>query len=289
MSDLTDSMKELKNIIGELLTYTLILDLLIVFLLSYIVLALFQINTGIASLPFFARLGEQYPFIPAAVGGVLAAIPVLIYLAHGIRTFKPDAFREVERKYPSFKERLRTAYDHRNEENIIVEDLVSEVSGELDKVRYSAFVEMRPIAGRIALVVLLGLVTATITLADIHVEVDVISLVGNFATNASKTLFKNDTQTTFTAMIGIKPEPTDIMGAPSVAKLEGETIDFKIYRGVSSELSMRGTEDEKPAFTESPVFEKYEAVSAESFGEDIPRAHQELIKNYFSNLSKAGG
>ena len=57
------------------------------------------------------------------------------------RAEKKDAINLIEEKYPVLKERLRTAYDNRNTENIIVKDLIGGVIIDLKPVESLSLLE----------------------------------------------------------------------------------------------------------------------------------------------------
>ena len=55
------------------------------------------------------------------------AVSLILTAIRHYRAEKKDAISLIEEKYPALKERLRTAYDNRNTDNIIVQDLIGGV------------------------------------------------------------------------------------------------------------------------------------------------------------------
>ena len=65
-------------------------------------------------------------------------------------------FPLLEEKYPVLKERLRTAYDNRNTDNIIVRDLIGGVIIDSKPVKSSSFLNRRKLAKNLLVIVFAG-------------------------------------------------------------------------------------------------------------------------------------
>ena len=103
--------------------------------------------------PFEPYTGAKYNILGF---GVLFETLGLIFLAFAFsliltairyyRAEKKDAISLIEEKYPALKERLRTAYDNRNTDNIIVQDLIGGVIIDSKPVKSSSFLNRRKLA-----------------------------------------------------------------------------------------------------------------------------------------------
>ncbi|MFQ6119777.1 MAG: hypothetical protein ACE5KE_07810 [Methanosarcinales archaeon] len=259
---------ELKNLLNKLTTYNVLMDSIVIFLLFYAILILIDTNT------FYAI--------------VFAIIPPIIYLILVfIKNRKINTILIIEQEFPCLKEKLRTTYDNIDKKNIILKNLEMQVSKRMELIKYSSFFNRKRFFSRILLCVLLALIILSATFANFKVYV----LSDNFGNvNISNTNGKS-VSVGEGAEIGAIEEIEneigtnyDIYGEPSVAKIEGENIDLKIHPGFGSEVSVRETETKKETFSESPLF-PVESDVAESYQENIPKTHKEVVKNYFKELA----
>ncbi len=87
----------------------------------------------------------------------LAAIPSMLYLLvkWGLVLRDDRTMARITSRYPGLDERLQTAYDNREQSNLIVQRLVTDVSRKLDDIYSSAFFEKRAAALRIFTIVFL--------------------------------------------------------------------------------------------------------------------------------------
>ena len=272
MSEVYIKIKKLSRAFKGFKIYEAILDALIVFMIINILL-------------LFLKIDGRYALIVA-----------LAYFAYKlIKYFKFDIMGEVARRYPKLNERLQTAYDNRDVKSIIVADLSERVSKDMDEIRYSSFFPARNVTKKVLAVVFLAFVMISLTFANVdqYVEKSIEKILPATPGNGGLQLNQTDKQINKTGVnrtrIAVSGEDTgesDIMGDSSIAKIEGENIDFKIYRGVSSELGVRrASETELYEYGTSEQF-PVDAIASAEYGDNIPKANQEIIKNYFTNLSK---
>ena len=93
----------------------------------------------------------------------LAVVPSMLYLlVKWALVLRNDrTMNRITSRYPNLDQRLQTAYDNREESNIIVQRLLTEVSRKLDDIYSSAFFEKRAAAVRVFTIIalLFGLLT----------------------------------------------------------------------------------------------------------------------------------
>lgn len=253
--------------------YEAILDSIIVFMIVYILF-------------LFLKVDILYALIFALAYFVYK---VIIY-------FKFDVMKEVVSRYPKLDERLQTAYDNRDVKGIIVSDLSEHVSKDMDEIRYSSFFQTRNISKKVLAIVLLSFVMISLTFANVQKNVDMLiekilpptpgSEDGSLPNQTDKLTNKTRANRTRISITGDDTGDSNIMGDPSIANIEGENIDFKIYRGISSELGVRkAAQTELPEFGAAPQF-PVDAVASSENVDNVPLVNQEVIKNYFTNLAK---
>jgi len=186
--------------------------------------------------------------------------------------------------YPELDEPLKTAYDNRGVENVVVGDLAEMVTAEMDEIAYSSFLNRKRITSRVVLIILLALFIVSLAVANFSVveSVDGVKLPvfggggGDVGTGGG-----GDT------IVGAGTSGSgDIYGEPSVASIEGTNLDLTMYTGIGSEFSIREvSETAAQEFTESPTF-PVDATGSETSQERI--ADADLVGRYFEELAAAG-
>jgi len=192
--------------------------------------------------------------------------PVLFFfIALKYRT-DANMIKLIEKRYPSLRERLGALYDSRDEKNIVIDDLAASVNSDMGSVKYSSFISTSRLGIRTAVILLLITFVLSSALTD---------------------SLKNPMQPESPGALKI-PESTgsgasqDIFEEPSVVKIGNDSLGVLIYRSQGSEPNVRG--DGKQVSGYSNMFPP-EASSSEVYSEAVPAAYQQIVKNYFSNLT----
>ena len=290
----TEMLFELSGISGKLRRYYALLDLILVFMASYAIVIFTGVHhicadmTG-ADIIMFSDIGMEIaaPALCAILLAVVATVPVSIVLVMRARRRSLSLCAAIGAAYPELDEPLKTAYDNRGIENVVVADLAGVVTEEMDEVAYSSFLNRKRIASRVVSIIAIALLIISLAVVDFSVveSVDGVKLsvfdkmdgVGDGA-GIGEGFGVIDADG---AGIG-----RDIYGEPSVASIEGTELDLTMYTGVGSEFSIRETsETEMQEFEESPLF-PVEPVGAEASEERI--ADAELVGRYFEELAAAG-
>lgn len=108
-----------------------------------------------------------YAIIPATLYIELLVIIKLL--------FKPKIIRQLEHRNPSLEGSLLTAYENRDKRNVIVDDLLTSVSGKLDKVGYSTFLDTEDLTYRTLTTIILAFIFLTVTVVgyqDLILDMD---------------------------------------------------------------------------------------------------------------------
>ncbi|PXF60256.1 MAG: hypothetical protein C4B59_09880 [Candidatus Methanogaster sp.] len=285
----TEMLLELGGFSGKLGRYYALLDVILVFMASYalvIFTGVHQICAEIVDVDIitFSEVGMEIaaPAVCAVLLAIAAMAPISILLVMFTRRRRDGVCASVGAAYPRLDEPLKTAYDNRGIENVVVDDLTEMVTAEMDEVAYSSFLNRKRITSRVVLIILLAFFIVSLAVANFSVaesargvQLPLIGGGGSEGGGGGGDLTKG-------AGTGSK----DIYGAPSVASIEGTNLDLTMYTGIGSEFSIRETsETEAHEFTESPAF-PVEAAGSETSQEQIDDA--DLVGRYFEELAAAG-
>ena len=292
----TEMLSKLGGISGKLRGYYALLDLILVFMASYAVVVFTGIHricvdmTG-ADIIEFPDVGMEIaaPALCAILLAVVATVPVSIVLVMRARRRSLSLCAAIGAAYPELDEPLKTAYDNRGIENVVVADLAGVVTEEMDEVAYSSFLNRKRIASRVISIIAIALLIISLAVVDFSVveSIDGVKLSvfdkmngGGGGVGIGEGFGAMYADSAGTGGSG------DIYGEPSVASIEGTNLDLTMYTGVGSEFSIRKvSETAAHEFTESPPF-PVEPVAAEASEERI--ADAELVGRYFEELAAAG-
>lgn len=288
---------ELRRFAAELNLFLTILNSLIVFLVFAIVLRLVGVFSIFAVTPAF----------------IYMTVSLILHLR------KINVIKSVVSNYPTLDERLQTAYENRNNRNIIVDSLIKEVARYMDEVRYSSFVSMQQLTSRVIISNLLIFVFLSLNyinideLSFLRIPNDVLDRIedltgldiysgNNFApgednTFATKNKVKEDIVggniggqlpgvnsgpiPGFGGGTGEEGNP-NIYGDPSAASIEGKNIDMQLHPEYGGEIEIKNVNQKKKSIES---FEEIESKAAAAAEQD-PVEYRELIKKYFESLQR---
>lgn len=228
MDDFMEKLLKLQSEFFKRMRLLFILDLLSIFSISYALFIILQVE-------YFLQKTSLYPQLPIAIiPPVLAFIIAVIgaFLLHR-KDRKKNVTLLTENKYPELKEKLRTAYDNRDETNVIVDSLKSLVSELLTGVSASKLLSGRVIATKIILVIIFISLAAIVSFnPDYRVPPDTLN---NFSTGVSETIGN----ATGVFVTGPPVDTTkagttgqgDIFGRPDIAPIQGKPVDLSLQQG----------------------------------------------------------
>ncbi len=231
-----------------------ILDIVAIFSIFYSIFLILNMEYFINKTAFYIPIPIN--FIPPVLALLLGA-GIAFFLHRKDR--KINLYLLIEKKYSDLKEKLRTAYDNREESNIIVDALKSEVSGALDKVSSPQILTTRKLMSRLIITVIF--LAGTVTIAQYP---------GTYAIPVSTIEDISDTITgngesggnqSFD-MAG-KPEDFDkagedgggnIKGKPQIATIEGKNVDLTIFPGYEEGFELKDVSQIQNQFIKSAAF-----------------------------------
>jgi hypothetical protein len=170
-----------------------------------------------------------------------------------------NAIPIIERKYSELSEKLRTAYDNKEEENIIVEDLAEKVSSSLIKVPPSSLIAKKTIVLKIIIAALMISTTTFVSFTHTQISPETLQ-------NFTQPIFgKEGGLRNETVVLEGRPEDLEdkvgagkggkILGKPTIASIEGKNIDLLLYQGVGTGFEVReSSETRKGEFIQSPIY-----------------------------------
>jgi len=187
---------------------------------------------------------------------------ILAFLTSGMMHRKDSRINVIpiiEKKYSELSEKLRTAYDNKEEENIIIEDLAEKVSGSLAKVPPSSLIAKKITILKIIIAALM--ISATTLVSFTHTQISPETL-----QNFTQPIFgKEGGLGNETVVLEGRPEALEdkvgagkggkILGKPTIASIEGKNIDLLLYQGVGTGFEVReSSETRKGEFVQSPLY-----------------------------------
>lgn len=302
MDLITPRLEEVRRVISRLKLFTLILDSLIVFILSSIFFVLFGIEIILA-------------IIPSLIYFILRSISV-VRDGRDMNVIE----KKITQRYPSLDERLQTAYDNRERSNLIINRLISGVSERMDNISYSSFVEGKNISLKVFIIIFLLFALLTINFFHIReVSLNFQKDLSKFIDTSLSTSTENDkgflgnggewergkesseyeqekiggesggripgfSEGPIPGMgSGVGETPSsDIYGAPSSARIEGQDIEMEVHPEYGGEIEIRDVNEE----VNTGEFKLPEEIKASSAPEQEPVKYEEIIRKYFERLSQ---
>lgn len=171
---------------------------------------------------------------------------------------KINLYLLIEKKTSDLKEKLRTAYDNREESNVILDSLKSDVSAVLDKVSSSQILTSGLVFSKLLItgIFLAGTVVIVENPASYQVPPKTIEDISNTITGAGEA--GNQT-------IEVAGNPKDfdkaglegggnITGKPKIATIEGKNIDLTIFPGYQSGFELSQATQTQNQFIKSAAF-----------------------------------
>lgn len=241
---------EIKNILNHVWLFETVLDIAIILLGGFLIIPYMRIS------PYWI------------IG------PIFLYLIISLRyKFKINTVALIEEKYPELNERLRTIYDNKDTKNVVLENLAESVLVDIEKIKYSTFFETKGLGTRIAIILLL--VTLLMSSSDnpLYYEQKI---------NKERiipSILKSSSQST--------NADQNIFNEPSFINIADDSQGLIVYRGSGSELNILGTHSKTPViYPAFPQDVDTGITPSQAYSEAIPVIYQQIVKNYFLNISR---
>ena len=229
------------------------LDLIAIFSIIYAIFIIINLEYLLSK----SSIPSSIPIniIPPTVAIVIALITSA--LLHK-KDKKTNVIRLIENKYPELKEKLSTAYDNRDESNIIVDSLKTLVSESMTSVSPSMLLSKGMIISKIMITFIFLAGMAFISLNPQGIQIP-----QNTLDNMTKTFTgeeQNNTGLTDLTGIPVNVDNSgakgsgDIFGKPKIASIEGKNIDLTLYTGDNTGTTVKDYTSTSNQFIKSAAF-----------------------------------
>lgn len=293
---------ELENIINkhesDLKKYRglyILADTLAIFLVIYILFVIFNMRDLFLMFSIFEPytgiryniLGFEMLFETLGLIFLALFISLLLTAIRYHRAEKKDAISLIEEQYPVLKERLRTAYDNRKIDNIIVRDLVGSVIIDSKSVKSSSFLDRRKLTRDMLVIVFTLSVLAVIAGTGFQTNISPTDLDGviediPLISDPNPDLYpveENGGTSNNESQEGLYSEE------PAVIVVEGKDVDLKVPPGAGEGFtSQQEGEQMNQSFSQSDL-ENPEAIASQAYYENLPEGYRSVIQSYFESLA----
>ncbi|MFH1849912.1 MAG: hypothetical protein ABH879_07070 [archaeon] len=278
MKDFKEVVKEINQTLNDILIFESLMSMIIIFLVVYIVLSLLF----------------PYPYLNI----VVSMIPAFVYLVRSVvADVKENKIRDVEKKYPSLNEKLRTAADNLDDSGVIVGVLEDQLVKELKEVKSSSFVNTNKIIWKVAAAVSLCFLMIFTASLDMHIynfrelikdgvasfpvkiRENGDSISDGFSFSGANT---PSVVTTEDEIIISGEDDDDIFGDQSVAQLSDKELTVKITP-ISFEVEVREEETSERNY-DTVYFDERDMY--EDSVASLTKEQNEIVKAYFKKLAE---
>jgi len=243
---------EIRNILEHLWLIETVLDIVIIILAGFLLMPYVGISPYWMIIPIFLKL--------------------IISLRNKSRK---NTVALIEEKYPELNERLRTIYDNKENRNVVLENLAESVLADIEKIKYSSFFETKRLGIRIAIILLLVTFLVSTSIID--------PLYFKQKINEQKI----DQELTSFPASSSESQHAAIFDEPSFVSIANNSQGLLVNRGSGSELNVPGSDRIPPVvYPAFPQKEDGGITSSQAYGEAIPVIYQQIVKNYFMNITR---
>ncbi len=211
---------------------------------------------------------------------------LLTFLLH-MKDGKRDTIDLVEERYPVLRERLSTAYDNREVNNIVVADLQENVSRASSNIIPAAFLnKKRMYVGFFSLLIAISLLTyvsvseyrISSTPQDIKELID--PLLPNNEGDGSDLAVMEETSDD-----SGNESTENLLGEPTVVVVEGKQVDLTLPPGTGTGFTQGEQANSTPEdFTPSSAYD-ISVISSSIYSEELPEGYESIIKQYFEEMA----
>ncbi len=297
MDEFLDKLLKIQSDYFRRRQFLFILDLISVFSIFYAISIIFSVE-------YFLEHSSSLTFIPISIIKIMPPVLALIiaiigaFLLHR-NDHKININLLIENKDPELKEKLRTAYDNRNETNVIVESLKNLVSSELTVVSASSLISTGVVVTKIILVAIFigGAAEVSYHPDQFVIPPDTISdnfknITGIGQGTGNETLIIPVGPIQNLQNVGSQGNGT-IIGKPRIASLQGKNIDLTLFQGQGTGFVPSAPNQQTNQFMPSngtlyPVDVLGSNVSDGGYSILMQKtqADKQLIQDYAVNISK---
>ena len=270
-------------------------DLLATFLVYYALFVLFNMRDIFLMFSTFEPYtGAKYSILGFEIVfetlGLIILAFTLSLLPTAFRYYraeKKDAISFIEEKYPVLRERMRTAYDNRDMDNIIVRDLMGGVIIDSKPVKSSVFLNRKKLAKDLLVTVFAVMLLAYVAQTGYQAPfgpIDMSEVIDTlpFPGSASDLVSLEENGGTS----GEQQNNEGLFGEPAVIIVEGKEVDLKIPPGAGQGFtSQEEGEQRNESFIQSESYNP-EAIASQAYYENLPEGYRSVIQSYFEQLAE---
>jgi len=224
------------------------------------------------------------------VFGLSGLVAILLVIIKYLRKPALPPIEMLESRYTWTQERLQTAWDKRDEDNVIINHLRSQITSYLKNVDVGSFLNKKHLGIRlmISLILLVSLIGFSDTLPPLEITPENINkIIEEYGGNLTEGIVSSEEEN---AKNGKLDE--EIYGDISVASIEGENVELTIISGLGTSVTIRNTgPEDNVQFVPSqtyPVDIISSAAADESYQaiQQLPAQDKDLIMEYAVLRSK---
>jgi len=246
MDEFLVKLQKLKSGIFSRMRLLFLLDIVAIFSIFYSLFIVINLEYFLNKTTFIIPFPIN--FIPPGLALFIGA--GIAFLLHR-KDRKINLYLIIEKKYSELKEKLRTAYDNRDDSNTILDALKSEVSGGLDNVSSVNILTTGKLISRlvITLIFLSGTVIIAQNPGTYAIPVQTIEDIGKTITGNGNNDIQEETG---------NPEEFGKAGGietkPRIATIEGKNIDLTIFPGYEQGYELKDVSQTQNQFIKSAAF-----------------------------------
>ncbi|MBE0523184.1 MAG: hypothetical protein IBX40_02440 [Methanosarcinales archaeon] len=269
--------------------YYKLTDFIFYFLILYVLAYYLNI------ISFFSQYIEYYVFDSVSldeiiVFGLSALIAILMVIIIYLKNPALTPIEMLESRYVWTRERLQTAWDKRDEDNVIINHLRSQVTSCLEKVDVGSFLNKKHLAIRllVSLILLVSFIGFSDTLPPLEITPENVNrVIEDLGGNPLENIVSSEEEKNQDGKLD-----EDIYGDISVASIAGENVELTIISGLGTSVTIRNTgPEDKVQFVPSqtyPVDIISSAAADESYQaiQQLSSTDKDLIMEYAVLRSK---
>jgi len=269
--------------------YYKLTDLILYFLILYVLA--YYLNL----ISFFSQYMEYYVFdavsmdeiIVFGLSGLAASLLVIIKY---LRKRAQSPIQMLESRYIWTQERLQTAWDKRDEDNVILNHLRSQVTSYLKNVDVGSFLNKKHLVVRllVSVILLSSFIGFSDTVPPLEITPENVNrAIEDLSENPLKNIISSEDEKNQDGKLD-----EEIYGDISVASIEGENVELTIISGLGTSVTIRNTgPEDNVQFVPSqtyPVDIISSAAADESYQaiQQLPAQDKDLIMEYAVLRSK---
>lgn len=268
------------------------MEFFIIFFSLFIVFSLFNMSDIFSVISIFEPYtGVKYNIFGFKILfetlGILVVeffLSLIITIIRSRHRIKKDAINILEEKHPVLNERLRTAYDNRNLQNIIIDDLKAKVLLDIASIKPSELLDPKIVKIGIGLMLLTGTASTYIAVTDYHTDVTPKDLPGEipFISGKGPDMLKQDGENIQKS----NESRENLFGPPAVIVVEGTKVDLKIPPGAGQGFTSKEDKNKtKDDFSRSAAYDP-SIVASKAYYENLPEGYKTVIQSYFENMAE---